>query len=431
MIDPMRRLADNLRRTSIVRFLDHFAQLFPDGHMKDLVVESMGPGRTMTVEGRVVANFGSDSFLGLDEDPRVRSAIERGVKTWGTHNGSSRAFSSVRANAEAEDRLARWLGTEAVLIYPSVTLANVGAIPALMGRNDVLIVDAHAHNSIQEGAKIAGANGAKVSTFANCDPVALDKAFHAAGKNRAAMVAIDGVFSMSGTVAPLAELNEVALDHGAILYVDDAHGTGTLGDRGRGTVLQALGDYENAIVVGSLSKAFSCFGGFVGCSAEVKHLLKMRSSTFIFGGPVPPPYLDAVMAALEIIDSEEYESLYGRLHANVLRLNGGMERLGLAVLGGTQPILSVLVGDEADTLNAGRFLFERGYYVQSVVFPRCPITPGSSGSRPTPTTPTRPSTASSAPSRPSETSCRCPAPRSSAGSPPDRSTRPTDQGGPR
>ncbi len=292
--------------------------------MKDLVVDEMGPGRSMSVGGRVVANFGSDSFLGLDQDPRVRDAIERGVRDWGTHNGSSRAFSSVRANAEAEARLARWLGTEAALIYPSVTLANVGAIPALMGRNDVLIVDAHAHNSIQEGAKIAGANGAKVSTFANCDPEALDRAFREAGPNRAAMVAIDGVFSMSGTVAPLAELNEVALEHGAILYVDDAHGTGTLGERGRGTVLEALGDYDNTIVVGSLSKAFSCFGGFVGCSEEVKHLLKMRSSTFIFGGPVPPPYLEAVLAALEIIDSDEYESLYARLDANVRRLAGGM-----------------------------------------------------------------------------------------------------------
>ena len=243
----------------------------------------------MRVGDRVVANFGSDSFLGLDQDPRVRDAIERGRPEWGTHNGSSRAFSSVRPNVEAEDRLAQWLGTEAVLIYPSVTLANVGAIPALMGRNDVLVVDAHAHNSIQEGAKIAGANGAKVSTFANCDPIALDKALRDAGPSRASMVAIDGVFSMSGTVAPLAELNEVAIDHGAILYVDDAHGTGTLGERGRGTVLEALGDYDNAVVVGSLSKAFSCFGGFVGCSAEVKHLLKMRRAPSSSAGRCRPP----------------------------------------------------------------------------------------------------------------------------------------------
>jgi 7-keto-8-aminopelargonate synthetase-like enzyme len=372
MSEPMRRLAETLRRSSIVRFIDHFAQLYPDSHMKDLVVDEVGPGRELMVGGHRVINFGSDSFLGLDQDARVRAALERGVRVWGTHNGSSRAFASVRANAQAEERLASWLGTESVLIYPSVTLANLGAIPALIARNDVLVVDSHAHNSVQEGAKLASANGAKVSTFASSDPVALDKALQDAGPSRASMVAIDGVFSMSGSVAPLAELNEVALDHGAVLYVDDAHGTGTLGAQGRGTVLEALGGYDNTLVVGSLSKAFSCFGGFIGCSADVKELLKMRSSTFIFGGPVPPPYLEAILAAVDIIDSPEYETLYNRLASNVRRIAGGMEALGLAVLGGSQPILSVLVGDEGDTLAAGRFLFDRGYYDQSVTFPAVP-----------------------------------------------------------
>ena len=120
---------------------------------------------------------------------------------------------------------------------------------------------------------------------------------------------------------------------------------------GPGTVLDALGNYDNTVVVGSLSKAFSCFGGFIGCTAELKELLKMKSSTFIFGGPVPPPYLEAILAALEILDSDEYDAIHARLAANVRRIAGGMERLGLAILGGTQPILSVLVGDEADTLS--------------------------------------------------------------------------------
>jgi 7-keto-8-aminopelargonate synthetase-like enzyme len=376
MSDAMRRLADNLRRGSMVRFLDHFAQLFPDSHMKDLVVDDLGPNRAMSVSGRRVVNFGSDSFLGLDQDPRVCEALARGVRAWGTHNGSSRAFSSVRANVEAEERLAAWLGTESTLIYPSVTLANMGAIPALVGRNDLLVVDEHAHNSIQEGAKIAAANGAKLERFANCDPDALDGVLEGAGPRRASVVAIDGVFSMSGALAPLAELNEVALRHGAVLYVDDAHATGTLGAKGRGTVLDALGNYDNVLAVGSLSKAFSCFGGYIGCTTEMKELLKMKSSTFIFGGPVPPPYLEAILTVLDIVESDEYELLRGRLDANVRRLTGGMARLGLAVLGGLPPIVSVLVGDEADTLAAGRFLFDQGFYVQSVVFPAVPYHAG-------------------------------------------------------
>src|SRR5262245_55642689 len=120
---PMQLLARALRQNGLVRFIEHFHELFPTDHMKDMVVDRVGPHRLIEVNGRMVVNFGADSFLGLDQDPRVQEAIRRGVGAWGAHNGASRAFSSVRSNVEAEGRLARWLGTEAALIYPSVTLA--------------------------------------------------------------------------------------------------------------------------------------------------------------------------------------------------------------------------------------------------------------------------------------------------------------------
>src|SRR5262249_55833409 len=129
---PMDLLVRALRQSGLVRFLEHYAEMFPTGHLKDLVVDEIGPDRWIRVSGRKVVNFGSDSFLGLDQDARVQEAVIRGVHRWGTHNGASRAFSSVRANTEAEERLATWLGTEACLIYPSVTLANMGAIPGLV-----------------------------------------------------------------------------------------------------------------------------------------------------------------------------------------------------------------------------------------------------------------------------------------------------------
>src|SRR5215207_2615273 len=166
---PMRQLIQAVRQHGLVRFIEHFKQMFPTCHLKDLVVDDLDAHRGMVVDGRRVVNFGSDSFLGLDQDPRVQEAIVRGVRRWGTHNGASRAFASVRANEEAEEKIAAWLGTEAALIYPSVTLANVGAIPGLVGRPDLLVVDEQAHNSIQEGAKIAKANGTQVVTFGHCD----------------------------------------------------------------------------------------------------------------------------------------------------------------------------------------------------------------------------------------------------------------------
>src|SRR5262249_49054027 len=163
------------------------AELFPTCHLKDVVVDEMDAHRGMVVNGHRVVNFGSDSFLGLDQDPRVKEAVVRGVAKWGTHNGASRAFSSVRANADAEARLPAWLGPEAALIYPSVTLANMGAVPGLVGRRDLLVVDEQAHNSIQEGAKIAKASGVRVLSFSHCDPLDLEQVLRMAGEYRVAL----------------------------------------------------------------------------------------------------------------------------------------------------------------------------------------------------------------------------------------------------
>ena len=136
--------------------------------------------------------------------------------------------------------------------------------------------------------------------------------------------------------------------------MDDAHGTGILGKQGRGTVLDALGDYRNTLVVGSLSKAFSCFGAFVACPERLKLLLKIRSGPIIFGGPVPPPYLDAVCRVVDILDSPEYHALRSRLAKNMEQFLAGVRGLGLTVLGGVGAIASIVVGDELATLRAGR-----------------------------------------------------------------------------
>jgi 7-keto-8-aminopelargonate synthetase-like enzyme len=372
----MDKLARALRQNTLVRIIEQFSQEHPDSHLKDLVIDETGPGREILVEGQRVINFGSDSFLGLDRDPRVQEAVRRGVRRWGTHNGSSRAFASVRANIEAEENLAEWLGVESVLIYPSVMLANLGAIPGLVGRQDVIVLDEQSHHSMQESAKIARANGSKVATFAHSDPESLERTLHGLKPYRTALVCIDGVYSMSGRVAPMADLNEVARLADAVLYVDDAHGTGVLGEHGRGTVLEALGNYDNAFTIGSLSKAFSCAGGFVGCSERFQRLLKIRSSPYVFGGPVVPCYLEAISTVIGILKSSEYDILRARLDSLIGRLTVGLRELGLTILGGVTPIVSVVIGDEADTLEAGKFLFDRGYYVQSVLFPAVPYHSG-------------------------------------------------------
>ena len=172
---PIDNLLQALKRNTLVRIFEEFEETHPDSHLKDLVVDEMGPGREMLVRDRWVINFGSDSFLGLDRDPRVIRAIHEGVDRWGSHNGTSRAFSSVRSNTLAEEKLASWLGVESTLIYPSVTLANMGAIPGLVSRRDVIVMDELAHNSIQEGARLAQAGGTRVATFAHNSPEELER----------------------------------------------------------------------------------------------------------------------------------------------------------------------------------------------------------------------------------------------------------------
>jgi 7-keto-8-aminopelargonate synthetase-like enzyme len=312
----------------------------------------------------------------LDQDPRVQEAIVRGVSKWGTHNGSSRAFASVRANVEAEEKIAAWLGMDEALIYPSVTLANAGAIPGLVTRSDIIVADEYAHNSIHEGNKIAKANGTRTFIFRHNDPDHLAATLKNARPYKHALITIDGVYSMSGQLPPLTDLQRIALNNDAILYIDDAHGTGVLGTHGRGSVHDNLGDYENLFLIGSLSKAFSCLGGFVGCPKGFQQLLKIRSNSYIFGGPVAPCYLEAVCTVVDILMSDEYTLLQGRLQTNLIRLVEGVQKLGLVVLGGLTPIVSILVGDEEATLRAGRLLFERGFYVQSVTFPAVPYHAG-------------------------------------------------------
>jgi glycine C-acetyltransferase len=372
----MESLGDALRQNTLVRIIEQFEAEHPDAHLKDLVIDETGPGREIVVLGRRVINFGSDSFLGLDRDPRVQAAIRRGLERWGSHNGSSRAFASVRANIEAEEWLADWLGVESVLIYPSVMLANLGAIPGLLGRHGAIAIDEQAHSSMHEAVKIARANGTKVAVFAHNDASSLDQTLAGLRPYRCALVCIDGIYSMSGKIPPMAELNDVARARGAVLYVDDAHGTGVLGAQGRGTVLEALGSYDNAFVVGSLSKAFSCAGGFIGGPARFQRLLKIRSSPYVFGGPVVPCYLEAIGTVVGILRSGEYEALRARLDAAIASVTRGLTEGGFTLLGGVTPIVSVLIGDESATLEAGKFLFDRGFYVQSVLFPAVPYHAG-------------------------------------------------------
>lgn len=382
------RLKQNLFRDKVTRLGVMFLDRYDDVHLKDLLVEEMDDQRRMKIagrelfvdgsddfRGRELYNFGSDSFLGLDRDRRVQQAIADALPHWGTHNGASRAFSSASLCAEAERRLAQWLGVEDTLIFTSVTLANIGLIPAIAVPGELLVVDRLSHDSIQQGARLAAAGGAIVKELSPCRGDTL-RALLAAEKRKGCVLAVDGVYSMTGKIPPLPELNDVVREFGGVMYVDDAHGTGVVGDKGRGAASKVLGRLDDILLVGSLSKAFSCMGAFVTCNREIKRIFKIKSSTHIFGGPVPPPYLAGVCAVCDILDSPEGDQLIAHLRSLIERLTMGLENLGLRVLGGEAPIVSVLVGDIEKTLKAGKWLFDHGYYVQSATYPAVAINEG-------------------------------------------------------
>ena len=375
VVTGLEPLTERLSSHKVTRLALSFLAANDGLHLKDLGLEEMTADRQATYEGHRFWNFGSDSFLGLDRHPHVHEAIRDALPLWGSHNGASRAFSSPVLTDAAEAKLAEWLGVSDTFIFPSVTLANMGVLPAIAGSGDLLIVDRESHDSVHQGARLAAAGGARLEQVAVPSPQAVADVMRRLPASGTVM-SIDGVYSMSGKTPPLAELDSTVRSLGGTLYVDDAHGTGVVGPRGRGAAAAALGTLDNVLMVGSLSKAFSCLGGFVTCTPDLKTILKIRSSTFIFGGPVPPPYLAAICAVCNIFMSPEYDLLLGALRNRTRQLTAGLDSLGLAYHGGGAAIVSVIVGDIEKTFAAGKSLFDRGYYAQSATYPAVPINGG-------------------------------------------------------
>lgn len=368
----VRHLAKDRRIWLPLSFLDRIGK---ETHLKDLTLEDPGDSREVILEGRSAINFGFSSPLGLDRHPVVQQAIIDGVRHWGTQNFISRSFASAEILKRVERRLADWLGVEDTMVVRSCALSNIGAIPAICDPNTLLAVDVFSHTSIWEASKIAQADGVQVEKFDAAVQGSLEEIARKRGSRRL-VVAIDGVYSMLGTTPPLQEVYEIAKRNDGVLYVDDAHGTGAVGPGGRGAAFQLLGSVNDIVLAGSLSKAIGCMGGFVTCTHALKLILKMKNFAYIFCGPVPSPYLAGIEAVLDILESSEYDVLSSRLQTLIRRLTLGLDAAGVRHFGNVSPIVALPIGDIEKTLEAGRYLFERGYYVPSVTYPAVPINGG-------------------------------------------------------
>jgi glycine C-acetyltransferase/8-amino-7-oxononanoate synthase len=335
-----------------------------------LVQSPQGP--RVLLDGRDVLLLCSNDYLGLASHPRVRTAAAEAAMRWGAGAGASRLISgNMPPHRELELRLAAFKGYESALLFGSGYLANTGAIAALAGRGEVVFSDELNHASIIDGCRLSRA---ETFVYRHGDVEHLAWGLRRAG-GRAALIVTDGVFSMDGDVAPLAELAELARRHDCRLLVDEAHATGALGPGGRGSVAAAeLSGNAGVVVVGTLGKALGSYGAYVCASAELIEYLLNAARSFVFSTAPPPPATAAALAALEML--EAHPERVERVAANAATLRGALSAEGLSAGGFETQIVPVAVGDADLTMSLSEHLLERGVFAQGIRPPTVP--PGTS-----------------------------------------------------
>jgi 8-amino-7-oxononanoate synthase len=347
----------------------------------DQVIDEID-GRRIRIGSRWLIDFGSCNYLGFDLDPRIMSAIEPGVRRWGTHPSWSRMLGSPRLYPQIEQRLAELLGAPDVLLMPTISQIHLSAIPALAD-SGAIFLDSRAHRTIYDGCVQARARGASVRRFRANDVGHLRQMLAAAGTLGPKLVCIDGVNSMTGNTPDLPAFAAVCREFDALLYVDDAHGFGVLGERrpdeispygarGNAVVRHCGESYENIVLVGGLSKAYSSLAAFVACSSEIKWLLKVTAAPYLYSGPSPTASLATVLAGLDV-NATDGDDIRGRLFRMTARVLRHLRGLGLFTPNTSGfPLLELLLTDPADLHDVGRCLRDLGVYAVLAPYPGVP-----------------------------------------------------------
>jgi glycine C-acetyltransferase/8-amino-7-oxononanoate synthase len=330
-----------------------------------LVEGAQGP--CVLLAGQPVLLLCSNNYLGLAGHPLVREAAAEAALRLGVGAGGSRLISgNMEPHWRLEERLAAFKGYEAALLFGSGYLANSGTIAALAGRGEVVFSDELNHASIVDGCRLSRA---ETFVYRHADVEHLAWGLRQVGE-RAALIVTDGVFSMDGDVAPLADLVKLAHHHGSRLMVDEAHATGALGPGGRGSVAAAGLSEEVDLVVGTLGKALGSYGAYVCASTELCEYLLNTARSFIFSTAPPPPALAAAAAALELLEAEPKQ--VERLSDNAATLRRALAAEGLTTGGAGTQIVPFEVGDADTTMMLCERLLERSVFVQGIRPPTVP-----------------------------------------------------------
>lgn len=319
----------------------------------------------VTIDGKRVLMFGSNSYLGLTTHPQVKEAAERALKKYGSSSSGSRFLNGTTdLHNELEARLARFIGKEAVLLYSTGFQVNIGVIPALTRKDDVILLDRLNHASIIEGARLSAASSV---IFRHNDMVSLEKKLSQLQDAELRLIVVDGIFSMEGDIARLPEIVALAKKYNAHVMTDCAHAMGVLGKNGAGTPSHFNLTDQVDLIGGTFSKSFASLGGFVASDADTINYLRHHSRSLIFSASMTPASVASALAALDIMESDD--SLRQQLWVNTHYALDQFRSLGFDTGYAETPIIPLYIRDLYKTGMLTMKLQERGVFVNPVIAP--------------------------------------------------------------
>jgi 8-amino-7-oxononanoate synthase len=349
--------------------------------MLDAVIDEVD-GRRIRIGDRWLIDFASCNYLGLDLDREVIEAVPAFLETWGTHPSWSRLLGSPVLYERLEERLAALLGCEDTLLLPTITHIHMSVIPVLAG-SGVIFMDARAHKTIYDGCQVARGHGATIERFRHNDPDDLERLLRSTAATPR-LIAMDGVNSMTGNAPDLPAFARLAREHDALLYVDDAHGFGVIGERapdelcpygtrGNGIVRHLDESYENVVLVAGLSKAYSSLLAFLALPTRLKDVLKVAAPPYLYSGPSPVASLATAWAGLDV-NEDRGDLARESVHRSTARVLDALRALEVYTPNRSgYPIVEVPLARHEDIGSTGRFLFDRGIYVTLAAHPLVPM----------------------------------------------------------
>jgi len=325
-------------------------------------------GTTVQIEGRDVIMAGSNNYLGLTNDPRVVKAAQDVIGTYGTGCTGSRYLNgTLDLHLELEDKLAIFMNKESCVLFSTGYQTNEGSIQTIAGRNDIIFSDRDNHACIVVGTQVSNA---KTVRYRHNDMDHLRTMLEKSDPDAGKIIATDGVFSMSGTLAKVPELVKLAKEFDAALYLDDAHAVGVVGDGGRGSAsVFGLSD-QVELISGTFSKSFASLGGFIVADRPIIEFIRHQSPAHIFSASMPPANVATVLKSLEILQEETWR--LERLEEISDYMRRELRNLGFNVWSSQTPIIPVVIGEMYDCFRFWKDLFEAGVYVNAVVPPAVP-----------------------------------------------------------